>query len=360
MMKNVIKTIAILTTTIFALTGCAENRENEFNINEVVSSVIEDNVTSAANSTTSEVEINVNSDSSTESKPVESSAISEVEEPATSTTSAVEIEPAEKPVESTTTTSSAATASKPAENPAENPATASSATSSAVEEPVETPIHTHNFSKATCEKPATCSCGATKGEALGHNFTNATCNKLATCTICGATKGTFANHNYKDGICTICGEKDPNYEAPHNCKTDGHVWKNYTETSTESVEIVETHDVSGCGYDFTLANRYFGRKIEEINFASIFGNVYGSGSSRVKTTGIKTITRHIHECTECGFNEVYNTEETVTPGDTWTFVNKPRNPNFTVIWYDISNIPDEVYEAVEKDNKESEEFWDTF
>lgn len=52
----------------------------------------------------------------------------------------------------------------------------------------DTPIHTHNYSNATCTAPAKCSCGATKGNALGHN--------------------------YDTGICKNCGEKDSNYKPP--------------------------------------------------------------------------------------------------------------------------------------------------
>ena len=43
--------------------------------------------------------------------------------------------------------------------------------------------HTHEFGEATCTTPATCSCGATEGSALGHTTTN------GTCTRCGATIG---------------------------------------------------------------------------------------------------------------------------------------------------------------------------
>ncbi len=34
--------------------------------------------------------------------------------------------------------------------------------------------HTHSYSKATCTKPATCSCGATTGSTLGHKWKNIT------------------------------------------------------------------------------------------------------------------------------------------------------------------------------------------
>ncbi|MBQ3041992.1 MAG: hypothetical protein IJD47_02225, partial [Clostridia bacterium] len=43
--------------------------------------------------------------------------------------------------------------------------------------------HTHSFGQATCTQPATCSCGATQGTALGHTTTN------GTCTRCGIVVG---------------------------------------------------------------------------------------------------------------------------------------------------------------------------
>ena len=191
-----------------------------------------------------------------------------------------------------------------------------------------------------------------------HNFTEATCTNPATCISCGETKGTTINHNYNNGSCIYCGKNDPNYVAPHNCKNDGHIWNNsYTESSTENVEIVETHHINNNGYDYTLATKYFGPSAGTIDFTPYFGTTaFGSGSSKVKTTGVKTITRFIHECSECGYKEIYNTEETVTPGDTWEFVNKSRNKYYTIVWYDINNIPDEVYDAVEREQKDFEEW----
>lgn len=49
-----------------------------------------------------------------------------------------------------------------------------------------TTVHTHRYGAADCTTPATCSCGATKGAALGHAYT--------------------------DGVCTRCGAKDANYK----------------------------------------------------------------------------------------------------------------------------------------------------
>lgn len=49
------------------------------------------------------------------------------------------------------------------------------------------PVHTHSFGQATCTTPATCSCGATQGNALGHTTTNGTCTRCGTVVGGGGT-----------------------------------------------------------------------------------------------------------------------------------------------------------------------------
>lgn len=58
--------------------------------------------------------------------------------------------------------------------------------------------HVHSFSEATCTEPGKCDCGATEGTALGHD--------------------------YKDGVCTRCGEKDPDYRMTSILEKQGK-WK---------------------------------------------------------------------------------------------------------------------------------------
>ena len=53
----------------------------------------------------------------------------------------------------------------------------------------------HVVTPATCTEPETCSCGFTKGEALGHNYADATCTAPKTCKACGATEGTALGHD---------------------------------------------------------------------------------------------------------------------------------------------------------------------
>ncbi len=85
----------------------------------------------------------------------------------------------------------------------------------------------HNFTAATCTKPATCSrCYAARGEALGHKWKAATCTTPKTCTVCKATEGSAKGHNWKAATCT----------APKTCvvcnKTEGYgIGHNYSGNS---------------------------------------------------------------------------------------------------------------------------------
>lgn len=58
--------------------------------------------------------------------------------------------------------------------------------------------HKHSYSAATCTEPKKCSCGATEGKALGHNYSN--------------------------GVCTVCGAKDPNFVSYTSVKNKTGSW----------------------------------------------------------------------------------------------------------------------------------------
>ena len=342
-MKNIIKAILITAIAAMVLTGCGMNT-----IRENVNSFIEENSTSVANeepvnsyeeNISNNEEANSNNEENSsinESKPENNS--SEIKENASSTI----IE--EKP-ESSSTNKVESSSTKNEEKPISSSSTTNKPVSSSSNKPVENPV-----SSSSTNKPTSSSTTKIEEKPIHtHNFTEATCTNPATCISCGETKGTTVNHNYNNGSCIYCGKNDPNYVAPHNCKNDGHIWnKSYTESSTENVEIKEMHDVSACGYDFTLAGRYFGKAGATVDICRLLETPFGEGSSMVKTTGVKTITRFIHDCSECGYKEIYNTEETVTPGDNWVYAGTPRSEDFPIIWYDINNIPDEVYEGIEK------------
>ena len=55
----------------------------------------------------------------------------------------------------------------------------------------------HVVTPATCTEPETCSCGLTKGEALGHDWADATCTEPKTCKTCGATEGAPLGHSFE-------------------------------------------------------------------------------------------------------------------------------------------------------------------
>ena len=112
-------------------------------------------------------------------------------------------------------------------------------TAATAEPPAATP-HTHNYSAATCTAPAKCSCGATKGAALGHNFRAATCTSPKTCKICGKTEGTAADHSYDTaGTCTKCGTVLP--EATEYITFNDIFLENYVK---QSLGIQGTNQVS--------------------------------------------------------------------------------------------------------------------
>ncbi len=141
-----------------------------------------------------------------------------------------------------------------------------------------TTTHTHSYSKATCTKPATCSCGATTGSTLGHTWKSASCKKPKTCSTCGATEGVKANHSYKNEKCTLCGEKSANYpkasdiklEYPVNLKDNGVTFKilsyeinNMDEYFEGKAKIKITAEIIDGFYADTTA--YFGIKYYDIN-----------------------------------------------------------------------------------------------
>lgn len=315
------KKFLAIALSAFLLAGCSANTASE-STSSATSAEISSETTSSV------------TESSSES--VSSSVSTSVEESSSVT------------VESSSSVSSSSTTEKPAE---------SSSSSSSSNKPVEKPVSSSTSSSSTNKPTSSSSKPVSSSSKLTcehifvtetHKLPHPEClEKITKCQICGYELSRTPTHEYENGVCIWCGKYDPN--VSHNCTRDGHIWGNsYTESSTENVEIVELHTLSENGYDYDLAGRYFGDAGVNIDFTPYLGtNAFGSGSSKVKTTGVKTITRYIHECSECGYKEVYNTEETVTPDDNWKFVGKPRCEFCTVIWYDINNIPDEVYEGVD-------------
>ena len=84
------------------------------------------------------------------------------------------------------------------------------------------PVHTHSFGQATCTQPATCSCGATQGTALGHN--EVVDSAVApTCTSAGKTEGKHCSRCntvlVAQSTIPATGHTEPNAEG--KCDTCG-------------------------------------------------------------------------------------------------------------------------------------------
>ena len=56
---------------------------------------------------------------------------------------------------------------------------------------------------------ATVKDSSTEPEEHEHKGGTATCKEKAICSICGKEYGDYADHNYVNGVCTVCGKKDP-------------------------------------------------------------------------------------------------------------------------------------------------------
>ena len=88
--------------------------------------------------------------------------------------------------------------------------------------------HTHEFGSATCTLPATCSCGATQGAALGHTTTS------GTCTRCGETIGNQGSitANLSDVFANYTDYESWNFEMVFDVDaSDSSVAEEYAYTS---------------------------------------------------------------------------------------------------------------------------------
>ena len=65
----------------------------------------------------------------------------------------------------------------------------------------------HNWQKASCKTPKTCTlCGITEGAVADHVWDAATCIKPKTCSVCGKTEGSVSTtHSFSGDKCTACG-----------------------------------------------------------------------------------------------------------------------------------------------------------
>ncbi len=84
--------------------------------------------------------------------------------------------------------------------------------------------HTHNYSNATCTSPQKCSCGATKGSALGHS--------------------------YSGKYCSRCGKSNPNYSESSKNQHTHYYSSSITKEATCGAKGIRTYKCS-CGHSYT-------------------------------------------------------------------------------------------------------------
>ncbi len=151
------------------------------------------------------------------------------------------------PTSASTSSNKSADSSAPAQNKtSSNP---KPSTSSSTQQDQQT--HICIFSPASCEAPASCSCGKTSGKALGHMWQDATCKSPKTCQICKKTEGSVGEHSYKNGKCTVCGvanylnpktELDTSKEYVGNLKVDGDMLiGGALQFDSEAIVVVERY-----------------------------------------------------------------------------------------------------------------------
>ena len=115
--------------------------------------------------------------------------------------------------------------------------------------------HVHSWSDATCTEPQKCECGETQGEALGHSH-----NAVVTAPDCvngGYTTYTCAcgdtytgaetaalGHSFAEGVCSVCGEVDPDYVAPvvNDKLINFSTWEEFAKETYADGDTVKHND----------------------------------------------------------------------------------------------------------------------
>lgn len=123
----------------------------------------------------------------------------------------------------------------------------------------------HEYSEATCKKPATCNlCGAETGTTLEHNYSKATCKKPATCTLCGEENGKATGHSTDLGKCSDCGEVI-NYDVIMSIEEHLDNANYYSELATDQSKYSSTF-VTAQHWDNCMSNmaEYYGKAKDEL------------------------------------------------------------------------------------------------
>ena len=113
--------------------------------------------------------------------------------------------------------------------------------------------HVHNFSiKATCEEPAKCECGETKGNPLEHKWRDATCEDSNICEVCGEESYYPLDHDWEEATCETaktckrCGKK----EGSHL----GHYWAEATCEEAKTCQQCRKKDGEALGHEYDSGN----------------------------------------------------------------------------------------------------------
>ncbi|MGM9663342.1 MAG: hypothetical protein ACI3XF_00740, partial [Eubacteriales bacterium] len=110
----------------------------------------------------------------------------------------------------------------------------------------ESLVHTHSYAPATCTKPATCSCGATTGTALGHIDTNGD-------GICDRCNTSFCQHVWSPANAT-CEQTKTCTKCGTVVAATGHVWAAATCTSAKTCSVCGAKEGAALGHSTTQVN----------------------------------------------------------------------------------------------------------
>lgn len=161
-----------------------------------------------------------------------------------------------------TTESTQATTEESTTASTEEPTTAPSDENNTKPADTSKPTHTHSYAAATCTQPEKCSCGATRGNALGHNWTEATCKTAKTCATCEATEGAAVGHVVEGTTCKWCKQVVP--VSPINLKARTYTYTVSGWDAQMGRDITKFYDIDIANATYSIVNYcYFDSLSEE-------------------------------------------------------------------------------------------------